>query len=71
MDHAGTQNAIKNSSYTHVCPEIFCGERVRCEVEQGKGTCWCFSVNPTEGNRDIVGSGEACLCKACLTGDKS
>lgn len=44
---------------THSCPA--CSGPVRCDIEQGKSTCWCFSVQAKE-----VEWGDKCLCKTCL-----
>lgn len=48
---------------THSCPE--CQGPVRCDVEQGKSVCWCFSVRPQQ--REVDWGGQ-CLCQSCLTG---
>jgi len=37
MEKVGTQ-----SNVTHSCPR--CQQPVRCDISQGKNTCWCFNV---------------------------
>ncbi|WP_373323098.1 cysteine-rich CWC family protein [Pseudomonas brenneri] len=48
---------------THSCPS--CETPVKCEIEQGKTTCWCFHVKRQEKEVDWGGK---CLCTGCLTG---
>ncbi|MNF50950.1 hypothetical protein D3C85_173260 [compost metagenome] len=45
---------------THSCPE--CKSAVKCEIAQGKNTCWCFNVQARN-----VEWNDVCLCKKCLT----
>lgn len=45
---------------THSCPT--CSAPVRCDVELGKSTCWCFGLQAKE-----VEHGDVCLCSSCLT----
>ncbi|WP_429560781.1 cysteine-rich CWC family protein [Pseudomonas laurylsulfatiphila] len=51
------------SLITHKCPT--CEVPVKCEIAQGKSTCWCFTVKPQE--REVDWGGQ-CLCTGCLTG---
>lgn len=44
------------------CPE--CGLPNKCGVEEGKGTCWCFSF-PTVEHLTVKDTTE-CLCQSCL-----
>ncbi|GAA3971562.1 cysteine-rich CWC family protein [Allohahella marinimesophila] len=50
----------------HNCPE--CSKASRCEIEEGRSVCWCFSepTLPRDLSRDNVVERPLCLCKACL-----
>ena len=54
------------TGFTHLCPN--CNSRTRCEVEAGKGTCWCFFETAAPEANDSYSPGSNCLCKSCLTG---
>lgn len=45
---------------THSCPK--CENPVRCDISQGKNTCWCFNVQ-SKG----LELNDICMCKNCLT----
>lgn len=45
---------------THSCPK--CTHPVRCDISQGKNTCWCFNVQ-SKG----LEMNDICMCKSCLT----
>lgn len=45
---------------THSCPN--CEGPVRCDIQQGKSTCWCFGLQAKE-----VEWGDTCMCRQCLT----
>ncbi|MBC7198160.1 MAG: cysteine-rich CWC family protein [Pseudomonas balearica] len=45
---------------THPCPA--CSAPVRCDIEAGKSTCWCFGVQAKEQEH-----GDVCHCRRCLT----
>ena len=66
-EHSDALNKVENNTFTHECPEAECTSLVRCEVAQGKGTCWCFYETPAEGNKVDLHSGDLCKCKSCLT----
>lgn len=64
MDHRALQRQLEASkSTTHSCPQ--CQAPVSCAVEQGKSSCWCFSVKPQHREVDWYGQ---CLCRNCLKG---
>jgi len=64
MSHRALQRQLESSKpVTHTCPN--CKAPVKCDVEQGKSVCWCFSVKPQQREVDWDG---LCLCKACLKG---
>lgn len=63
MGHRELQQKLAASrSVTHSCPG--CNAPVRCEIEQGKNTCWCFTVH---NQRPEVDWDSQCLCQHCLT----
>ena len=49
------------NNITHLCPE--CNNAVKCEIEQGKSTCWCFSVQVS----NALSTGDICVCRKCLS----
>ncbi len=48
---------------THNCPE--CNKLTKCDLENGKSVCWCFSVEVV--NKLEHNAGNKCMCKSCLT----
>jgi hypothetical protein len=53
------------------CPG--CGEGNDCGVERGASSCWCFETDVSlEALKSIpeAARGEACLCRACASGDR-
>lgn len=51
--------------FTGNCPK--CGAAVRCEIELGKNTCWCFTVKRQDNETEW---GDDCMCRSCLGGKK-
>ena len=40
-----------------------CGVGFNCDIEAGKGTCWCMNEKIGEG---IYNPDKKCMCKTCL-----
>lgn len=51
---------LEAAMVTHNCPE--CQQAAKCEIMQGKSTCWCFNVQAK-----ALEMNDICLCKKCLT----
>lgn len=61
MDYKNLMKAVGvQPTVTHNCPK--CTGPVRCDIERGLNTCWCFNVQ-AKG----LEMNEACMCKSCLT----
>lgn len=61
MDYKALMKAVGVSpAVTHNCPK--CQGPAKCEIMQGKNSCWCFHVQSKGLEMDDV-----CMCKSCLT----
>jgi hypothetical protein len=56
-------NAPKQRCFTQNCGR--CGAAMTCDLELGKSTCWCFSVDPVPVSEDDFG--KECVCRDCLS----
>lgn len=52
----------------HNCPK--CNKASRCDIEDGRSVCWCFSEprlpQPFTAVSSSPEEGPNCLCKTCL-----
>ncbi|MDN3611492.1 cysteine-rich CWC family protein [Vibrio ostreicida] len=58
---ANVMDALDRRTSTHSCPS--CGQSAQCDIQEGKSTCWCYSLDV----REATSSQKACLCRQCLT----
>jgi hypothetical protein len=49
------------------CPK--CGESFTCDLESGKGHCWCFDLEIVASSDNY--NQDRCLCKKCLPSQKN
>lgn len=60
MDYKELMKSVGvQSNVTHSCPK--CDNPVKCEIYQGKNTCWCFEIQ-SKG----LEMNDLCMCKSCL-----
>ncbi|MCP5161292.1 MAG: cysteine-rich CWC family protein [Hahellaceae bacterium] len=65
MKNSKDHNTVPTSTSSQYC--VRCGAPMRCEISEGKSTCWCFNLPSSGLSTADVADAQGCLCKECLS----